>query len=233
VSHRRGFLSLFKLVLSKGLALGSQSFLPVFPLSLLMATLEFALQPQTKPSFVDSTDWFFVFLFFLGLLALAAFHAAILLRINALRKGISLPLQSAITQGIEKGIWVFSVMVVYVVIVFLGFLFFIIPGFYLGVSLYFSIFLVVIHEYKKGVPWYRKLKNYFSESFDLVWGHWWLTFVLLLIVFGVFSSIEQICLLLETKLILAVIFCVLAKASILPFWYACILALLFELKKHH
>lgn len=234
MSHRRRTLALLGPTFKKGLELGRHAFLLVFPLSFCMTALEFGLRPKAQPTFVDITDWAMSFFFFLGLLALTALHAGIVLQLNASRKGQVLGVGLALTQGIERGIRVFAVTLAYCFLTLIGLLCFILPGLYLGVALYFVLFLAALEDYPVALPWYRKLKNYFSESFQVTWGHWWLTFGMLLLIMFAIGIVEQICfLILQRNLVLASLSCILIRAALLPFWYGWVLVLLFELKKTH
>lgn len=113
----------------------------------------------------------------------------------------------------------------------LGFIVFIIPAIIISISLYLTIFIAVIAEHKNETPWYKKIFDYFRESALLIRGHWWKMFGLLLMFTVIMAIVDRICQVLQKEVVVfSVLFCVFARAAILPFWYGCILAMLLELK---
>lgn len=255
-SHSQKPLTL-EFLIKKGIDFAKKTFWSVIPLSLLMSMIGYAIQPNTVPLFSEWTDWIALLLLALGVLVLSALHAALLIRMNAIVHGQSLGLKEVIELGMNKSLAVFLVWLLYISLILaaillfiktnqldleeigsyslllplIGLVFFILPVVFLSVSFYLALFIVVLAEYKHETSWYKKIINYYRESIILLRGQWWKMFGLLLLFSVVMAIIEGICqLILKEFVVIAVLFYVIARAAILPFWYGCILAMILELK---
>lgn len=110
--------------------------------------------------------------FVVGVLCLP-FRAALLRRIAAASRGQTESLREDLRMALKAWPWMFVAAIVYVLAVMLGMLLLIIPGLILGISLMFGEFGIVLEGYGP--------IQALNRSHNLVWGHWWRTLGLLIL----------------------------------------------------
>ncbi|HET7174519.1 MAG TPA: hypothetical protein VFK21_00790 [Gammaproteobacteria bacterium] len=101
------------------------------------------------------------------------FQALLLSRIAAASRGQTESLQVEWRTALRAWPWMFVAMIVYALAVILGMVLLIVPGLILAISLMFAQFSVVLDS--------RGPIQALNRSHNLVWGHWWRTFGLLLL----------------------------------------------------
>lgn len=103
------------------------------------------------------------------------FQALLLSRVAAASRGQTETLQVEWRTALSAWPWMFVAMIVYALAVLLGMVLLIVPGLILAISLMFAQFSVVLDS--------RGPIQALNRSHNLVWGHWWRTFGLLLLMF--------------------------------------------------
>lgn len=218
-------------ILFMGCYLGKSSFLALFPFSVAFAGLGYLIQPMTKPTFVDTTDWLALILFIMGSLVMVLLHAIIIYRMHAFIQGKSISYWESFVGGLQKFFPVLAVTILSFALITVGLMCFVIPGIYLAVTLSFASFLIVINGSKRHLSLNERVKESFLGSFELIRGNWWRTASVLLVLALASLSLETACLmLLQHQVVFAIIGCVLLRALLLPIWYASFFALLYDLR---
>lgn len=103
------------------------------------------------------------------------FQALLLSRIAAASRGQTEGLRQEWHGALRAWPWMFMAMIVYALAVLLGFVLLIVPGLILAISLMFAQFSVVLDSLGP--------IQALNRSHNLVWGHWWRTLGLLLLMF--------------------------------------------------
>jgi hypothetical protein len=228
-------------MLQRGIGFGKQCFFSILPLSVSLAGLSYLLQPRTVPNFNDNSDWITFILFCTGWLLIAILHTRIVIRMNhiLMRKPEKTKVDNITRLVLYKAGWVFAIGASYIFLVGLGSLLFILPGLYLAVAFYFSLFFVILKESKdqqknksiKKSTGLEKIKTSFFESWTLVKGKWWQTFGIFLVSGLSIVLLEQICMIfLKHQVVLANVFCIVGRIILIPFWYGCVFAMMFDKK---
>lgn len=109
------------------------------------------------------------------MLASMPFRALLLSRIAAASRGQTEGLQEELSKALRAWPWLFLAGLIYILAMSLGALLLIVPGVILGISLMFEEFAVVLEG--------RGPIQALNRSHNLVWGHWWRTLGLLVLMF--------------------------------------------------
>ncbi len=172
-------------ILVQGLMLGRLAFRRLFMLSSVLAF--FGLIPtvclvwgqgDVPISFTQMFDQVRGPYGFAGLGAVVLclpFQALLLNRIAAASRGQTEGFQEEWRKALKAWLWMFLAAIVYILAVALGVLLLIVPGLILAVSLMFAQFSVVLEG--------RGPIQALNRSHNLVWGHWWRTLGLLVLMF--------------------------------------------------
>lgn len=115
-------------------------------------------------------------LFFGSLLALIlyfTFYMGLIKQIDSTAKGKQITFKEVLSCGFKKVLPAIGVFVLTVIAVAIGFMLLIIPGIYLSIALFFSLYLIVTDN--------LGVMDSLKESMQLVSKHWWRTFFLLII----------------------------------------------------
>lgn len=110
---------------------------------------------------------------FIVALLVLPLRAILLNRIAAAARGQSYGLHEELAKAIRVWPWLFIAGIILLLAVCLGFVLLVVPGLILCISLMFEEFGVVLEGYKP--------VQALNASHNLVWGHWWRTLGLLLI----------------------------------------------------
>lgn len=102
-------------------------------------------------------------------------RALLISRIAAASRGQTERLQEELPKALRAWPWLFVAVIVYLLAVCLGTFLLIVPGLILGVSLMFAQYGVVLEGYGP--------IQALNRSHNLVWGHWWRTLGLLVLMF--------------------------------------------------
>lgn len=103
------------------------------------------------------------------------FQALLLNRIAAASRGQTESVQDEWRKAFKAWLWMFAAVIVYLLAVDLGTLLLIVPGLILAISLMFAQFGVVLEG--------RGPIQALNRSHNLVWGNWWRTLGLLILMF--------------------------------------------------
>ncbi|HEX2667084.1 MAG TPA: hypothetical protein VHP13_01815, partial [Gammaproteobacteria bacterium] len=115
---------------------------------------------------------------FVGLLmvVLGMYVRAVLIkRVSLAARGQSEPREVELRSALRVWIWLMLAGIIYVAAVVVGMILLIVPGLILAVSLMFEEFGVVLEGMKP--------LQALNGSHNLVWGHWWRTLGLMLLIF--------------------------------------------------
>lgn len=216
---------MFKLPYDKIRKLYVSRLWPVLPFSFAIAGICTLIEPKTRPTFADATDWIAFWLFILGLFIVFILHACILYQMTStLNRGRD-DYWSAIQFGLNKMPLVFSVSLIMFITVPLGLIALVLPGIYLFIIGAFALFLVVLRS-DLGV------KQAFISSYRLATPHWLKIALIMLTLTILFSCIEYfIDWIFREGVVFSSLFFILTRALLWPLWYATIIILLFKLHR--
>jgi len=102
-------------------------------------------------------------------------QAVLFKRIAAAAHGRTETVQAELQQAMKVWLWMILVLIIYFIAVLLGFILLVVPGVILAVSLMFSTFGVALEG--------QKPVEALNASHNLVWGHWWRTLGMLVLVY--------------------------------------------------
>lgn len=102
-------------------------------------------------------------------------QAVLIRRIDAAARGQASPVPAELRQAVKVWLWMVLALVVYAIAVSVGFILLFVPGLILAVSLMFNMFGVVLEG--------QKPVEALNASHHLVWGHWWRTLGMLVLVY--------------------------------------------------
>lgn len=221
----------FREIMINGIQLGKKTFMAIFPFTVVMATLMYVLQPRSIPTFQDAMDWVVFVLFLMGVFFISACHASVVFRMDSFVQNKPTSLESSIWFGIKNSIWIFTITLIYSCIVLLGLSLLVVPGIYLAVLFYFSLFYAVLDKPAKKTSNYKKIQRPFKESVMLVNQNWWRVLAMLVVISLAFLAIDILFLwILEFQVVVPLLFGVLIHAALLVFWYGCVFSMMSELK---
>lgn len=232
-THEKHLLS-FPLIFQQGAKLYKQAVWVLFPFAFLLAGIAYVIQPRSKPTFTDTSDWVALGMFIAGLFCIAVLHGSLVFRLFAIVEARVVDYRDAIYSGIANSFAVISVLLLALLAISLGLLLFVVPGIYMGVVLSLAPLFIVIYQQKsKGsFSFFRRIKKSFESSINITQESWWRTFGVLLTLAGIAISIELICqLFLQNQIVLASIVSVMLRAIYLPFIYCALMVLLLDLEK--
>lgn len=215
---------MFKIPLDKIYDLYVSRLWAVLPFSFVIAGLFTLIEPKTKPTFVDSTDWLAFILFILGSFAIFILHGCILYKMSAaLNKGRD-NLLSTLTFGFRKMPAVFLTSMITLIILPIGLVAAILPGIYFFIISMFTLFLIVIKSD-------LSVKNAFVKSTRLVTKHW-LKITMILLALGLSFALIEYCVdwIFREAVVFSSLFFVLTRGLLWPLWYATILIMIYKLE---
>lgn len=201
----------------------------VLPYSIPLAGLYTLIEPNTKPTLADTTDWIALVLFFFGLFILFFLHACIVyqLSLNLLPEASHKKLgglKDTLQFGLSKIMPVALIFLAYVLLVSLGLLALVIPGIYLFLVGSFSLFLIVL----KDIP----VKEALIESYRLAYKHWFTVAIFMIALVLGFTAIEWVVNLIFHELVVfSSLLFILARGVLWPLWYAGMMILLVQYGK--
>lgn len=102
-------------------------------------------------------------------------QAILFKRIAAAAHGQLGAVPGELPQAVKVWLWMILALIIYCIAVLLGLVLLVVPGLILAVSLMFSMFGVVLEG--------QKPVEALNASHNLVWGHWWRTLGMLLLVY--------------------------------------------------
>ncbi len=161
-----------------------KSFLRIIILSILIAAI--TISPTIYFPKLSSDDFALVYhgaiaflpYFPLFLVFILWFHIAMVSTLNS----IIMAEQRSVLQSIFKALSqlpvVYVVTIAYFISVFVGWVFFIIPGLFLMFSLILFFPLLILRD--------ANITNVFKKSYHLVYGHWWKTFCVMIVLYLVY-----------------------------------------------
>lgn len=208
------------------------SLFSVLPYSLSLAMLYVLIEPKTKPTFTDTTDWMALSLFILGLLGVFILHACIVHQIaNAIKynnaeitREDSEDSNSVFTVlgfGFKKMIPVMFMSLYYVILVALGLVALVVPGIFLFIVGSLSLFIIVLKD--------TNPIRAFIESYRLVTPHWISVGATMLGLLILFSMVEMIAdWILTEQVVFAILFSVIIRGFLWPIAYVTMMTLLIE-----
>jgi hypothetical protein len=172
-------------ILVQGFRLGLQAFRRLFMLTSLIAFLGIVPTaylvwgagdvPITWTYMLEHSRGGYGLAGVLVLLASLFLRAVLLNRIAAATRGQTSALGVELRKAAHVWLWLFLAIIVYALAVFLGMVLLLVPGIILAVSLSFWDFGVVLEGLGP--------INALNASHNLVWGHWWRTLGMFLLIF--------------------------------------------------
>ncbi|EIJ43048.1 Uncharacterized protein family (UPF0259) [Beggiatoa alba B18LD] len=222
----RLFIQAFPTTYPVALAVGILSMLP----SLSSAAFSSENLDDVMQAMLDFTPYM---PFYMGIMLVL--YSILFYQLSTVIRGIQVSYREIVRASIEKLPVLFMATWIYAFILSLGFFFMVIPGIILGIALIFYIPLILFED--KGI--FSGLR----QSFQLVWGRWFHTALVLLLAFFMSSVLGQLLLMLleallylimpieETSLLAILKFAYgLINALLSPFLDGVILLLLYDLK---
>lgn len=208
----------------------------VLPYSFTLALLYILMEPQTKPTFVDTTDWIALFLFIMGIFVICMLHACIIYQFAGSIKlsfyktdyktdpEDSDDLFSVIGFGITKTFPVLFISILYIVLVFIGLVAFIVPGLFLLSIGAQALLLIVLKD--------TNPKDTFVEAYFLTVHYWFSCLFALITLFlfswGVEALFDRV---FREQVVVAMFFSVVIRGCLWAFWYATLITLLLTFVK--
>lgn len=117
-------------------------------------------------------------------LAEAGLYAAVIAKIDSIRGGAPMTNSVAFVYGLKRSIPLILTWIVAVILIMLGFIALIIPGIVLMILTFFSYFSTILDR----VGPFRAIR----ESCSLVWGNWWRTLAVLIVISIVYIIFELV-----------------------------------------
>ncbi len=106
------------------------------------------------------------------------------------------------------------------------------PAIYLGVYLFYSLFLIALNANKK-LGFIGRIRSAFVGSYRLVKGHWWQVACIVFILLFVYSLIDYLCqLVIQEQIVLTSLLAITLQSLFLAFWYALAITLLYSLNEN-
>lgn len=228
---------MFKLPLNSIRKMYRLSLMSVLPYSLSLAMLYILIEPKTKPTFSDSTDWMALALFILGLFGVCILHACIIYQVvnsikqnsedsadnNNLSKNEKQQdtIFTVLFFGVRKMIPVFIMSLCYVILVAFGLVAFVIPGVFLFIAGSMSLFIIVLKD--------TNPKDAFVESYRMIAPHWislGITMIGLVFFFTVVEIISNW--IFTEQVVFSTLFSVLVRGFLWPIAYVTMITLFSE-----
>lgn len=158
-------------VLRNALNLYKKGFLQIFLLVIIYGLWTY-FSVYVGLNYFLGKPWHLIYHIFVAFIALLL-YAPIIYRLSAIHHQQSISIKEAFEKTIKRLLKLFFASLLYLVSVFFGGVFLIIPGIFLVFSLCFYSLLILLED--KGIL------DSLSESFDLVRKSWWRTMTVLLI----------------------------------------------------
>ena len=111
-------------------------------------------------------------------------YAAIVAKIDSIRGDAPMTNSAAFVYGLKRSIPLILTWIVVGILIMLGFIALIIPGIFLMILTFFSYFSTILDR----VGPFRAIR----ESCSLVWGNWWRTFAVLIVISIVYVIFELV-----------------------------------------
>jgi hypothetical protein len=217
---------MLKILIKDILQIYAQSIMRVFPFSALLAVLFLLLEPNSKPTFTESTDWLALFFFIMGLLAVFFLHACIVYQFQskankATAKKSDFELINTLQFSLKK-IWPLCVTsTLFAALISIGTILFILPGFFVLIMGSLSLFLIVLKNISA--------KEALTESYHLILPHWFSTGVMMVSLTLMFTAVESlIAWVLKEQVVFSTLFFVGIRGLLWPLWYATMMVFLRE-----
>ncbi len=154
-----------------GKLIGIISILAVLYIATGLASLKFQTDPSAPPEealkLVTENLPLFGTIVIVSSLVSMVLYVAILFRVDNFANEREDTVGEAVSVGLKKLPSFFFAVILYILVVILGYILLIIPGLILTLSLMFYLYFIVVDGYGA----YGALK----ASHSLVWGHWWRT----------------------------------------------------------
>lgn len=176
-------------IILQGIRLGRLSYRRLFTLTSILAFLGllptmvqvWGVHDEVSFDFQTLDTWSRQFtptydgVFFVVLVAGLLLQAILFRRIEAAAHGQSSSVPQEVRQALKVWLWMVLAMIIYFIAVTLGMVLLVVPGLILAVSLMFGIFGVALEG--------QKPVEALNISHNLVWGHWWRTLGMLILVY--------------------------------------------------
>lgn len=195
----------------------------VLPYSLALALLYMLLEPKTKPTFADSTDWMALTLFIIGLFGVFLLHACIVrqMAISSKTSSDATDMFTVLRFGLRKMFPVFFMSISYLIVVALGLVVLVLPGLFLFIVGSMSLFVIVLQDTNPKVA--------FVESYRMLTPRWFslgVTMAGLILLFSIAEMLADV--ILKEQVVFATLFSVVIRGLLWPLWYATMVTLFNE-----
>ena len=176
-------------IILQGIRLGRLAYRRLFTLTTLLAFLgliptmvqvwgardEVSFDYQTLDAWAHQFTPTYLAVFLSAVVLGLLLQAIFIRRIDAAARGHVGPVPEELRLALKVWLWMVLALIIYVIAIAVGFILLFVPGFILAVSLMFNMFGVVLEG--------QKPIEALNASHHLVWGHWWRTLGMVVLVY--------------------------------------------------